>query len=143
MDFKLYRRNITFLNIKMWSDIMGILQQYIKADVNKENLLCFFCRELSFFQEKFSFSFWGIKIKIAVVKIMTVLQNLKCTFGWSFDYNLISGIIKIKGLNVCTLRVDAFKVGRLSQEFNLLFIVFAKICVFIKQNSFLSDMHLI
>ena len=127
----------------MWSDIMGILQQYIKADVNKENLLYFFCQELSFLKEKFSLSFWGIEIKIAVVKIMTILQNLKCTFGWSFDYNLISGIIKIKGLNVCTLRVDAFKVGRLSQEFNLLFIVFAKICVFIKRNSFLSDMYLI
>ena len=97
-------------------------------------------RAIFFSREIFVF-FWGIKIEIAVVKIMTVLQNLKCTFGWSFDYSLISGIIKIKGLNVCTLRVDAFKVGRLSQEFNLLFIVFAKICVFIKQNSFLSDMY--
>ena len=138
----MYRHKIKFLHIRMWSNIMSILQQYIKADVNKENLLCFFCRELSFLKEKFSLSFGGIEIKIAVVKIMTILQNLKCTFGWSFDYNLISGIIKIKGLNVCTLRVDAFKVGRLSQEFNLLFIVFAKICVFIKQNSFLSDMYL-
>ena len=127
----------------MWSDIMGFLQQYIKADVNKENLLYFFCQELSFLKENFSLSFWGIEIKIAVVKVMTILQNLKCTFGWSFDYNLISGIIKIKGLNVCTIRVDAFKVGRLSQEFNLLFIVFPKICVFIELNSFLSDMYLI
>ena len=100
MRLKIFKCNQNFF-LKVWNAINVnscgsldhnpyhlVLQYYVMTlSITRK---CFgFPFPIEFFFAKFLFHFWRNKIKIAVVKNIAVMKNLKCTLVSSFNCNII------------------------------------------------------